>query len=176
MSSLKTNTPPLSTTSFTIKGRHYELIKNTIHDTFKQTSLHRAVALNSASLKKHPWHEKQSQASVKAANIVAWHAQNQTDQALSKIKSLESFAVHLLKNELKEKFGLIINVKRTYLRLYFPKELPWYTINVLPGFSSRTVSLLDAALHNFASNETFTADSDFISKSDEDGHFITDCP
>ncbi|RIJ10481.1 hypothetical protein DXT77_11990 [Pseudomonas sp. 91RF] len=171
MSSLKTNTPPLSTTSFTIKGRHYELIKNTIHDTFKQTSLHRAVALNSASLKKYPWHEKQSQASVKAANLVAWHAQNQTDQALSKIKSLESFAVHLLKNELKEKFGLTINVKRTYLRLYFPKELPWYTINVLPGFSSRTVSLLDAALHNFASKETFTTDSDFISKPDENGHF-----
>ncbi|UQS17798.1 DUF6543 domain-containing protein [Pseudomonas sp. HS6] len=171
MSNFQLDSNSLAPNSFEPKGRHYELIKNNIHDTFKQTSMHRALALNKASLKKHPWHEKQHQASTKAANLDAWQAQNQTDQALGEIKSLESFAAHLLKRELKEKFDLTVNVKRTYLRLYFPKDLPWYVINVLPGFASRTVSLLEAALHNFATHETFTADSDFISKPDENGHF-----
>ncbi|WP_085684561.1 MULTISPECIES: NEL-type E3 ubiquitin ligase domain-containing protein [unclassified Pseudomonas] len=171
MSNFHTNINNLKTTSTPQKGRHYDFIKNNIHDTFKHTSLHRALALNAAALKKPSWHEKQNHAIAKAANLIAWQTQNQTDEVLGKIKTLEVFAVHLLKNELKKKFGLLVDVKQTYLRLYFPKKTPWYTINLQPGFSSRTVSLLDAALHNFASNETFTADSDFISKPDENGHF-----
>ncbi|WP_367254485.1 NEL-type E3 ubiquitin ligase domain-containing protein [Pseudomonas sp. stari2] len=171
MSNFQTNSHRLKTTFIQSRGRHYDFIKNNIHDTFKHTSLHRALALSTATLNKQPWHEKPDQTPAKTANLAAWKAQNQTDQALGKIKSLEAFAVHLLENGLKEKFGLAVNVKQTYLRLYFPKETPWYIINVLPGVASRTVSLLDAALHNFASNETFTADSDFISKPDENGHF-----
>ncbi|MCP1497740.1 hypothetical protein J2Y86_002447 [Pseudomonas migulae] len=52
-----------------------------------------------------------------------------------------------------------------------PKERPWYAINFSGGVTTRTVSLLDAALHNFALGETSEADSDFISQPDERGLF-----
>ena len=63
------------------------------------------------------------------------------------------------------------DVKTTYLRLYLPKDRPWYTFNITGGVTTRTVSLLDAALHNFAASETCETGSDFIGKPDERGLF-----
>ncbi|MHC8331548.1 NEL-type E3 ubiquitin ligase domain-containing protein [Pseudomonas sp. LB3P25] len=90
---------------------------------------------------------------------------------LDELQDIYTFAEPLLSAALKEQYGVDDDVKTTYLHLYLPKERPWYAINISKGFVTRTVSLLDAALHNFARSEACEADSDFISQPDERGLF-----
>ena len=99
-----------------------------------------------------------------AANTKAWSAQNRVDKLLEKLKDAYSFAEPILKAKLRERYNVDIDVKNTYLRLYAPKETPWYIIHSTNGYTARTVSLLDAALHNFSYNETFEKDSEFITR------------
>ena len=74
------------------------------------------------------------------------------------------------RDALLKQYEVDVDVTKTYLYLYLPKTLPWYASD-LGGVVTRTVSLLDAALHNFSSKETCEADSDFISQPDARGHF-----
>lgn len=171
MANLQDTQPTTSIVSNHNKGNHYELIKNSVSDTFKNTSFNRALALSATRATIKDWYDNDGHDRLNSANLHAWDAQNQTDQLFEKIQDIYSFAEPLLTSKLKEIHGIDEDVKSTYLRLYFPKETPWYVINTQPGYASRTVSLLDAALHNFASAEAFTADSDFISKPDAHGHF-----
>ncbi|MHC8373540.1 dermonecrotic toxin domain-containing protein [Pseudomonas sp. MDT1-85] len=158
----------------THKGRHYAFIKNNINDPFKTATLSRGRALTAAGLKIEPWyatapatlHDK-----LKAANLKAWGTQNKVDQLFEKLQDVHSFAAPLLQAKLKERYGIENDVKTTYLRLYMPKDQPWYVIDLSGGVTARTVSLLDAALHNFAKTETVDADSQFITKPDKRGHF-----
>ncbi|WP_223458230.1 dermonecrotic toxin domain-containing protein [Pseudomonas sp. A-R-26] len=156
------------------KGRHYELIKNTTSDPFKTATLDRGLALAATPLKMQPWytttpaslHDK-----LKAANLKAWASQNKVDKLLKNLQDVRSFAAPLLQAKLKERYGIEHDVSTTYLRLYLPKDSPWYAIDVKGGVTSRTVSLLEAALHNFAKSETVLADSQYITKPDDLGHF-----
>jgi hypothetical protein len=156
------------------KGRHYEFIKNTTSDTFKTATLDRGLALAATPLKMQPWytttpaylHDK-----LKAANLKAWGSQNQVDKLFKDLQDVHSFAAPLLQAKLKERYGIEHDVRTTCLRLYLPKDSPWYAIDVKAGATSRTVSLLEAALHNFAKSETVLADSQFITKPDDLGHF-----
>lgn len=156
------------------KGRHYEFIKNTTSDTFKSATLGRGLALAATPLKMQPWyttapaslHDK-----LKAANLKAWGSQNQVDKLFEHLQDVHSFAKPLLQAKLKERYGVEHDVSTTYLHLYLPKDLPWYTLDVSDAVTTRTVSLLDAALHNFATTETVHADSQFITKPDPLGHF-----
>ncbi|MNT64992.1 hypothetical protein D3C72_2029400 [compost metagenome] len=81
---------------------------------------------------------------------------------LGKLQDVESFAQPLLIQALKEQYNLELDVRDTFLRLYSSAKTSGWSLNVLGGVSSRTVSLLSAALHNFAEGEVFTADSAFI--------------
>ncbi|SDT47850.1 dermonecrotic toxin domain-containing protein [Pseudomonas granadensis] len=155
------------------KGRHYEFIKSAVDDSFKTATLSRARALAAVSLKPQAWYTSAPAAWLKklaAANLKAWNSQNKVDHLLAKT-DLYAFAEPLLKAKIKALHGIEPDVKSTYLRLYLPAETPWYAINFSEGAVTRTVSLLDAALHNFASRETVGRDSDYISKPDERGHF-----
>lgn len=156
------------------KGRHYDFIKSKVETCFTSATLKRVHALNATPLKIQGWH-KTAPAShhenLKAANIDAWNSQNQVDRLIDKLQDVYSFAAPLLQAKLKEMYGVDDDVKTTYLRFYLPKDRPWYVIDTLGGVTTRTVSLLDAALHNFAPSETFESDSDFITKPDERGHF-----
>lgn len=155
------------------KGRHYEFIKSAVDDRFKTATLSRARALADVSLKPQAWFTSAPAAWLKklaAANLKAWNSQNQVDHLLAKT-DLYAFAEPLLKAQIKALYGIEPDVKNTYLRLYLPAETPWYAINLSEGIATRTVSLLDAALHNFASRETVGRDSDYTSKPDERGHF-----
>ncbi|MHC8322091.1 dermonecrotic toxin domain-containing protein [Pseudomonas sp. GB2N2] len=165
------NTPKLEVINNDSKGRHYDHIKNAVSKATTHISLHRAKALNATVLKTRNWYENDDPQALKAANLRAWAAQNQADQLFEKIQGIYAFAEPLLKATLKEAYGVEVDVKSTYLRLYFPKRTPWYVIATWVGHANRTVSLLDAALHNFATSETFTADSEFISQPDAHGHF-----
>jgi hypothetical protein len=163
--------PIIPSVAETNKGRHYERIKSAISPQFKKASPDRARVLNTTPLAVQNWYGAAGHDSLKTANLQAWEAQNQADQTFGKVLDIYAFAEPLLKARLKETHKIDVDVRSTYLRLYFPKKTPWYVIDIQPGYSSRTVSLLDAALHNFAASETFTADSDYISKPDANGHF-----
>ncbi|MHC8368384.1 NEL-type E3 ubiquitin ligase domain-containing protein [Pseudomonas sp. ZT5P21] len=171
MSNLNTTTPPPQIVTHQNKGRHYEFITSGISAPFKNTSLHRALALKSTSLTIENWYHADDHDALDTANLKAWAALNQADQAFGKLQNIYAFAEPLLKAKLKETYGIDEDVRSIFLRLYFPKKNPWYVIDTQLGYASRTVSLLDAALHNFALSETFTTDSDFISKPDINGHF-----
>ncbi|MCO8311915.1 NEL-type E3 ubiquitin ligase domain-containing protein [Pseudomonas mandelii] len=158
----------------TNKGRHYAFIKNNINDHFKTATLSRGRALTATGLKVEPWYATAPAAlhdKLKAANLKAWGTQNKVDQLFEKLQDVHSFAAPLLQAKLKERYGIENDVKTTYLRLYIPADQPWYVIDLSGGVTARTVSLLDAALHNFARAETVDADSQFITKPDKRGHF-----
>ncbi len=109
--------------------------------------------------------------SLQDANLKLWESQNKVDLILNELQDIYTFAEPLLSAALKEQYGVDDDVRTTYLHLYLPKERPWYAINISKGVVTRTVSLLDAALHNFARSETCEADSDFISQPDGRGLF-----
>ncbi|VVQ31663.1 dermonecrotic toxin domain-containing protein [Pseudomonas fluorescens] len=149
------------------KGRHYEFIKAAVDDSFKNATLGRANALAAAPLTNPAWYSTAPAAYRKklaAANLKAWGSQNQVDHLLAKT-DLYAFAEPLLKAKIKERHGIEPDVKKTWLRLYLP------TNSDSDGAKTRTVSVLDAALHNFARNETLGHGSDYISEPDERGLF-----
>jgi hypothetical protein len=156
------------------KGRHYEFIKNTTSDHFKTATLGRGLALAATPLAMPSWYSTAPASlhdKLKAANLKAWGSQNQVDKLFRNLQDVHSFAAPLLQAKLKERYGIEHDVSTTYLRLYLPANLPWYAIDVTGGATLRTVSLLEAALHNFAKSETVLADSQYITKPDDLGHF-----
>ncbi|WLH34592.1 NEL-type E3 ubiquitin ligase domain-containing protein [Pseudomonas sp. FP2196] len=159
--------PPLN------KGQHYEFIKSTVSDSFKTATVTRGLALAATRMAIKSWYTTAPPAYLKklaACNLKAWDSQNKVDHLLDKI-DLYTFAAPLLQAKLKERYGVVHDVKTTWLRLYMPKDTPWYALDVASGVTSRTVSLLDAALHNFAAGETVTDDSQYITQPDERGNF-----
>ena len=155
------------------KGRHYEFIKSAVNDSFKTATVSRVRALADVPHKPQPWYTSAPAAwleKLAAANLKAWNSQNRVDHLLAKT-DLYAFAEPLLKARIKARHGIEPDVKKTYLRLYLPAETPWYAIDLSEGIVTRTVSLLDAALHNFASSETAGHGSDYISKPDDRGVF-----
>lgn len=156
------------------KGKHYTFIKNALSDPFKTATVDRAYTLTATKLKIEPWytaapalhHDK-----LKSANLKAWSSQNQVDELFEKLQDIHAFAAPLLQAKLMEKYGVADDVNTSHLRLYLPANMPWYAINVTGGSTTRTVSLLDAALHNFAKTETVDADSQYITRPDHRGHF-----
>lgn len=153
------------------KGRHYEFIKNNISAPFKNATVSRGQALAATGLKIEPWYTTALATHLNAVNLKAWSSQNQVDQLFEKLQDIHSFAAPLLQAKLKERYGVEHDVKTTCLRLYIPKETPWYAIDLSGGVTTRTVSLLEAALHNFAQTETVDAGSEFITQPDKRGHF-----
>lgn len=156
------------------KGRHYDFIKSRIPHTFKNVSVHRIKELNATRTGPAHWIFTASSSDhnlLQDANLKLWASQNKVDLMLDELQDIYTFAKPLLSAALKEQYGVDDDVRTTYLHLYLPKERPWYVANISKGVVTRTVSLLDAALHNFARSETCEADSDFISQPDERGLF-----
>jgi hypothetical protein len=105
---------------------------------------------------------------MKRAFEASWVSSNDSDNTLKKLQGIEQFAEPLLTAALKDKFSITLDVKAIYLRLYCPK-------GIAVGFDVRTLSLLDAALHNFEAKETragyFDNASDFITQPSSTGQF-----
>ncbi|MGL6247101.1 NEL-type E3 ubiquitin ligase domain-containing protein [Pseudomonas sp.] len=156
------------------KGRHYEFIKSRIHPAFIGTSLQRVKELNATQTASGQWVQNATDfdhTQLQATNLELWSAQNTVDRFIDELQDVYEFAEPLLTDALLKKFDVDIDVKTSFLHLYLPKDRPWYVIDIPGGVVTRTVSLLDAALHNFAFNETCEHDSDFISQPDARGHF-----
>lgn len=102
-------------------------------------------------------------------------AQNEIDQTLARLQDAKAFAEPILKAALKTRFGQDLDVRSTCLRLYIPVTTPAFPIKT--GARVWTVSLLDAALHNFEERETrataYETESTFITQPSPSGQFDT---
>ncbi|WP_454866753.1 dermonecrotic toxin domain-containing protein [Pseudomonas lini] len=156
------------------KSIHFELIEKAIPSWLKNTSLARVNELKADRvIAPDPlWEATQAlQQRLKNGIKLSWTAQNDVDRALSELQDAYAFARPILQQALKERFGVDDDVEQTWLLLYAPVKTSWWVHDFSGGTTSRTVSLLDAALHNFLHNESFSQDSEFITRPDARGHF-----
>lgn len=153
---------------------HFDTVSKAIPAWLRNTSMGRVSALKTVRLTLPEWHKNASPAdhrSLKNAVKLGWTAQNDVDKALRGLQDVKAFAKPLLQQVLKERFSVEDDVEGTWLRLYEPVKSPWWVHDFGSGTRSRTLSLLDAALHNFSSGETFSTDSEFITRPNAAGHF-----
>lgn len=156
------------------QGIHHEFIKNAIPDWLSQTSLQRVRDLKNSPKVVPEWVKgaaSHEHGALKLAAETGWHAQNAVDKLLDGLQDIHSFAEPLLRKALKDQFGIDEEVRETHLRIYYLVKFPTGKLNVGDAVHSRTVSLLEAAIHNFSRHEELLADSAFISRPDARGHF-----
>jgi Leucine-rich repeat (LRR) protein len=173
---------PPTATSDTIESlnpdNHFLPLQNAIPDWLgKALPVRREALLNIQPqlldrLKTAPAAQHQALKRLNAAHLTA---QNDVDQQLEHLQDASAFAEPLLKAALKKRFGLDLNVRTTFLRLYVPATIPWFPVKT--GARAWTVSLLDAALHNFEAKEThlnaYETDSTYITQPSATGQFDT---
>lgn len=150
------------------KSIHKDFIEKSIPQWLTRSPLKRIGALKSTRFDIPDWYRAASETLHEAAGSAlkeTWNSQNAIDQMLEGLPDVYAFAKRLLQARLKVKYGVEDDVEKTFVRLY------WQTGLVSRGFKTRTVSLLDAALHNFSNSEVFHSDSMFISQPDVRGHF-----
>ncbi|WNF56321.1 dermonecrotic toxin domain-containing protein [Pseudomonas sp. SG20052] len=164
----------ISATAIQQKSIHHELIKNAIPEWMRQTSPHRISALKTVIAPLPEWISTASPmqlAALQRASEESWRAQNDVDQMLSETQDVYAFAEPLLRQALKDQYGVDVDVKETFLQLFSPPHLSPWANNFNNGVESRIVSLLDAALHNFSDKEVLTSDSQFITRPDKSNRF-----
>ena len=164
----------LDYTALAAQSTHYEFIRDALPDWIKTLPLPRASALKASRKSIPAWYKSaspQQHKLLQTAMAEHWKTQTLVDNKLAPASDLKKFAEPLLKAALKQHYNLDVDVHRTCLQLYAPARQAWWVKNLSAGVQSRTVSLLDAALHNFAETETFTADSQFITRPDASGRF-----
>ncbi|WP_130931011.1 DUF6543 domain-containing protein [Pseudomonas sp. Sample_24] len=150
------------------KSIHIDFIENSLPEWLVRSPLHRIGALKHARLEIPQWYKSAStdqHQAVASALKESWDSQNAIDEIVTSQESVYAFGKRLLQARLKSRYGIEEDVEQTFVRLY------WRKGHIVHGFKIRTVSLLDAALHNFASSEVFHSDSMFITSPDARGHF-----
>ncbi|MFJ2483738.1 dermonecrotic toxin domain-containing protein [Pseudomonas sp. NPDC087598] len=170
-------TAPIDTNDAQHPDEHYLHLKESIPDWLGTASPAKRRALRSIqpalplTLQATPAGLHQQ---LQALNAAHWRAQSAVDQQLQHLQDVNAFAEPLLKAALKKESGLDLDVRKTFLRLYVPATTPWFSIKT-GGARAWTVSLLDAALHNFEDAETkddaYERESTFISKPSASGQF-----
>jgi Leucine-rich repeat (LRR) protein len=158
---------------------HYQHLINVIPSWLRQATPQRREALSNSTpgmpavLKDAPPHQH-----AELGKLIARHvtSQNQVDQMMAKLQSPADFAESLLETALKTRFGLELDARKTFLHLYIPDHIPWLRLKS-GAARTWTVSLLDAALHNFESAETeadaFEPASTYITPPSATGQFAT---
>lgn len=157
---------------------HYQHLQNAIPEWLVNASPARRQALKNTKprpLDRLTATSADQHQALKALNAAHWTAQSDVDKRLEHLQDASAFAEPLLKEALKSRFGLELDVKTTFLRLYVPATTPWFPVKT--GARAWTVSLLEAALHNFEEKETqgsaYETDSTFITQPSATGQFDT---
>ncbi|MBX8472578.1 hypothetical protein K5E37_26395 [Pseudomonas sp. RIT778] len=158
---------------------HYEPLVNAIPEWLGKASPARRTALKNSHralpdpIRSAPADEHQALRSAITRHMTA---QNAVDQMLERVQNASSFAEPILTEALKSRFDLDLNVNDTFLQLYIPVK----AAGITTGTRTWTVSLLDAALHNFEAGETeadaYTGGSSFITRPSATGQFETLVP
>lgn len=170
-------TPHMFSHTINNKNTHLGLIISSIPEWLSSASMEKRDSLNNSQFiiadeyKAAPFTQRSS---LKKAVEESWKSQNKLDRMFETLQDINSFAEPLLKTALKNHYGLELDVKKTYLRLYIPSTIPWFPIKT-GAARTRTVSLLAAALHNFEAFETqpqaYEPDSCFITEPSPSGQF-----
>lgn len=158
---------------------HFHHALTNLPDWVLKASPATRTALKGAPLRVADWHTnatRQQHQSAKRAGEEYWTARNHLEARLARMQSARDFAESRLTAALKTRFGLELDVKTTFLRLYIPQDIPWFPIKS-GAARTWTVSLLDAALHNFQDSETradaYESASTFITPPSPSGQFDT---
>ena len=155
------------------RGRHDAFLKRSLPPWLVDTSVERKTELKNTKPHIPEWYATatdRQKAQLKSLLEVRFTSQNRLDKHLSALQTAEAFAQPLLEVALNSA-GFTLPVKNVYLRLYTPTV---DAFGVRSGAHSvRTLSLLQAALHNFEQPETqanyFAEESGFITQPDELG-------
>lgn len=155
---------------------HYQRLHNAIPAWLGKASSAKRAALS--QVKPVPLRNgtDEQHAALKRLNAAHWSAQNAVDDAFKQLQTPSQYARAILEEALLTRYGLQLNSQTVYLHLYIPLNVPWFGI---PSGAARTwtVSLLDAALHNFEHGETiegaFEPDSTYITQPSAGGQFDT---
>jgi hypothetical protein len=160
------------------RGIHFETLKKAIPHVLIKASAKRRAELRETRAVLPSWFTKASsnqKQELKNATEALHLRQNQRDALFDKIQSIETFAKKLLEPEL-HKLDASFDADNTWLRLYAPKSLGIFGLKS-GGMAVKTLSLLQAALHNFEYDETrpgfYELSSCFIRRPDAKGHFET---
>ncbi|MBV6826056.1 dermonecrotic toxin domain-containing protein [Pseudomonas sp. PD9R] len=150
---------------------HKNFIEEKIPAWLTQASPLRREALRRTPVVIPDWYRTASEAAhstLAQAIKASWLSQTKVDRIFKRLGDARRFSEPLLRQALKERFGIELDVNRTWLRLYMPT-------GTVVGYQVRTLSLLDAALHNFENKEAavnyFDPASCLISEPDNVGHF-----
>jgi len=158
---------------------HYHHLFNNLPTWLLEASPATRDALKNASPATPRWHGTATSVqhqSLKKLGHDHWTQRNRLDSTLSKLQSARTFAEPLLSAALKTRFDLELDVNTTFLRLYIPQTAPWFAVRT-GAARTWTVSLLDAALHNFQESEVaadaYESASTFITAPSPAGQFDT---
>lgn len=158
---------------------HYHHALNNLPEWLLQASSTTREALKSAPLDTPLWHagaSSEQRQAMHLANQQHLSQRSRLEATLSHLKNARDFAEPLLKEALKKRFNLDLDVKTNFLRLYIPQNMPQSPIKS-GGPSPWTVSLLEAVLHNFQESETlaeaYESASTFITQPSPAGQFDT---
>lgn len=158
---------------------HYALLPGALPRWLGQASATRRHALKSAKPllgKALALASAEHKAQFKRLSTDHWAAQNQVDDALKQVLDPKAFAKPLLEDLLIQRFGVNLDSEAVFIRLYIPQTVPWLPIRS-GAARAWTVSLLDAALHNFdykeAEANAYEPNSTFISRPTASGQFDT---
>lgn len=167
---------PLSASPVPVEHRrHYRLFKHVVPPWLVETTTERRSALRQTQAQVPEWFGRltlKEKDALKAMIDARGQSLNTLEKALGVIPALNDFARPLLTQALTNA-GYSVPVDQVYVRLYTPSFDAFGVAT--GGFSTRTLSLLQAALHNFEEPETqeryFAGGSGFITSPDEQGRF-----
>jgi Leucine-rich repeat (LRR) protein len=158
---------------------HYHHLFNNLPAWVLEASSSTHSALKNTTFMTPDWHGTATPVqhqSLKKLSLEHWTHRNRLDSMLSNLRSAQAFAEPLLSDALKTRFDLDLDVKTTFLRLYIPQTVPLFGIKT-GAARTWTVSMLDAALHNFQESETaaeaYEPASTFITEPSPTGQFDT---
>ncbi|WP_422396255.1 dermonecrotic toxin domain-containing protein [Pseudomonas trivialis] len=146
------------------------MIQNALPNWVRQATPARIQALKRNSLPNlapYPNATPEQHRQLNSAVAAHWHAQAPLDKRLGALNDLRAFAERQLKRALLPDYGEI-DVRNTWLRVYVDAPKAWWVIDIKGGIQSKTVSLLDMSLHNFAASDTFV-DHAFLGSEDARG-------
>lgn len=157
------------------KLAHQALIANALPGWIAKRPLKQLEQLKTVRPVLPDWFKKATAAQHKELRNTqtdSWTKRSDVEKELERLLDVHAFAEPLLKKHLKQRFRLDLDVKETFIHLYIPT-----TIIGLPtdGAKVWSVSLLDAALHNFEAFEgepdAHLPESGFITRPDANGRF-----
>lgn len=175
--SMKTPTSPVPAVSDNSRpDQDFEPLTRALPGWLLSASVRQREAFKKAAPLPLPTANAAQQAAFKQLNGAHWQAQSRVDNALKDLKDAKAFGKPLLADALKQQFNLELDVEATFIRLYIPLTIPWFPVRS-GAARAWTVSLLDAALHNFEHKETladaYEPASTYITRPDASGRFDT---